>query len=133
MALKHGQLYRPARTYDETVGVDWPVEYAGGYLYNQFEGGWKNSVDADETAFGGANLYGNGTDTWYSVLAGNVNSHINGTEGVWLQWEKVNGVCHVKAAIAYPVGTVLTEAQYNQVVRWAGDPTCGDGAVPFGG
>ena len=106
-----------------------PLTNLGGYVFNQFEGGLTQK-EADADAFGGANLYGDGS-AWAEVVAAGFNNHVNGTNGVWLRWEKVGTVCHVEAAFAYDVDQPLTLAQYNQAVAWAGDPTCGDGVVDF--
>ena len=89
-------------------------------------------TDADKTVFGRATIYGD-QSTWSDLGIANWNAHVNGTNNVWVQWEKAgaNNTCHVKKVIAYDDGVVLTLAQYNQLVRWAGDPTCGDGMVDF--
>jgi len=132
-----GTIYVPNKDDGRELYITPPVgfmkvaNYLGGYLHNGCEVGILQT-DEDEDVFGGANLYGNGS-AWAAVVAAGFNNHINGTNGVWLQWEKAgaNNTCHVKEGVALPVGTVLTEAEYNQFVRWAGDPSCGDGVVDF--
>ena len=102
----------------------------GGYVCNGSEVG-NLQQDLDETVFGGANLYGNGTDSWYLVLAGDWDTHINGAENVWVQYKRVgpNNVCVVKEVFALPVGLGMTLAEYRQMKRWVEKYTddCGAG------
>ena len=123
-----GKLPNP--TIPDGYGVS--AELMGGYVHNGCE---VDVVQTDATynVFRGANLYGDGVATWSDVGITDWDAHINGTNNVWVQWEKAgaNEVCHVKAVVAYDVNQNLTEGQYNQLVRWAGDPTCGNGFIAY--
>jgi hypothetical protein len=94
-------------------------------------------TDANFAAFSGANLMGNGVDTWNPLYYADYTGFINGTNNVWIQWwvDTIGtaGACIVKERIAYPVTKVLTAAEYNQTLRWAQRYTssCGNGVVPF--
>jgi hypothetical protein len=94
-------------------------------------------TDANFAAFSGANLMGNGVDTWNPLYYADYTGFINGTNNVWIQWwvDTIGtaGACIVKERIAYPVTKVLTLAEYNQTLRWAQRYTssCGGGVVPF--
>ena len=52
--------------------------------------------------------------------------------GEIIQWEKyLDLVCVANKYAVYPQAIVFTESQYNQGVRWAGNPSCGVGPIPF--
>lgn len=70
------------------------------------------------------------TDVYYTDYEG----HTNGTYGVWVQWEEVNGVFVVKEQFAYLADLVFPNSvAYNQTLRWAQQLTTGggNGVVPF--
>jgi hypothetical protein len=105
----------------------------GGYTNNGFEG-TITQTDADFAIFGAvSSFWGNGVDTWDAKTFTNfVTNHVNGTNGLWFKWYNIVGVCHIVEAIQYPVAQSFTEREYNQLVRWTGDVTCGAGAMtPF--
>jgi hypothetical protein len=58
-------------------------------------------------------------------------SHINGTDNVWVKWNSIGGVCHVMEILTYDVTKVFTQAEYNQMLAWLGGAACGSGVVPF--
>ena len=89
-------------------------------------------TDTDETIFGQTNIYGN-TVVWAELGISDWNDHINGTNNVWVKWERtgVNKTCHVKQVITYDPTTTFSENQYKQLLKWRGDPTCGNGVIPF--
>ena len=64
----------------------------------------------------------------------NLNATKNLTGSEVLQWKKMaGGGCGLKKTAHYNQGAieVFTLGEYNQAIRWAGDPTCGDGVVDF--
>ena len=109
-----------------------PLTSLGGYVHNGCE---VDAVQTDTTynVLGGANIYGDGSTSWSDVGITDWDAHVNGTNNVWVQWERINGVCHVKAVLTYDVNQNLTEGQYNQLVNWAQRYTdeCGNGVIAY--
>ena len=102
----------------------------GDQVSNGFEG-THMQVDPDFTIMDGVSFWGNNVDTWDAKTSADYEGHVNGTDNLWLKRECINGIFLVKQAVQYPVSLSFTEAQHNQLVRWAGDPTCGAGTIPF--
>lgn len=101
-----------------------------GYANNGFEG-TVTETDTDFTILDGVSYWGNNVDTWTPRTYAEDLLRINGTDGLWDQWEKVNGVCLLKERYQLPVSMGLTLAQYRQAVRWAHAFTdeCGAGTL----
>ena len=128
--MKLGQVYLPSQ-HGSTIDVwGYKVRNKKGFVHNRCE---VDMVQTDTTynVFGVANIYGDGSTSWNDLGITDWDAHVNGTDNVWVQWEKINGVCHVKQVIAYSTTQTFTEPQYKQLLKWCGDPTCGNGVIPF--
>jgi len=58
-------------------------------------------------------------------------AHPNGSDNTWLQFRKKNGGCHLTGRAIYPQSKVFTEQEYNLMLVWIGDHSCGAGPIPF--
>jgi hypothetical protein len=98
----------------------------GGYVHNGSEVSLIQT-DADETVFGGATIWGNGTDTWVKVTYADFLAHTSGTQNTWLRWLSLNGVCLVKEDAQYDVTREFTPAENDKNERYFRQGTCGAG------
>jgi len=122
--LEHGfrkpaTEYIPARTDGVTCADGNPITNLPSYVHNGAECSIKQT-DADETIFGGATLWGNGTDTWDEVSYADLLDEPSNTTNGWYKWVSIDGVCHLKECFQYDVTDTLTEAEYNKNAQYVG-------------
>lgn len=107
---------------------------SGGYVHNGFEGKTLQTetplellLDTPFWSAGGVTYDGKPYADYLALP--------NGTDNVWIQWAKIDGVCLVKQVASYGVDYVPADpATYHaKMVKWTKQETtgCGADAVPF--
>ena len=108
-----------------------PITNVAGCVHNGFEGGLQQQ-DTTYDVLDGVSYWGNNVDTWNKKSWTDfITNHTNGTDNLWLRWQKrgADNTCHVIGAVQYAVSKALDLGEYNQLIRWSGDQTCGAGAL----
>jgi hypothetical protein len=98
-----------------------PIVCVGGKLQNRSEVTVQQTA-ADETVFGGATIWGNGTDTWDKLTFQELYDQWfrnNGSTNSWIQVKDT----YIELADQYPTDLVLTSSQVSKNHRYYGGGT----------
>lgn len=122
-----------ARLAWESAESSWTFRIAGALndistvnSYNPPTTGWGSitvvlaASEPNYDAFGGASFWGDGS-SWTEKSYADLLAEPSNTTNGWYKWVNINGVCHLKECFQYNVNDVLTEAEYDQNVRYIGD------------